>query len=173
MRTPGPDRRAGWMLAGLVLVLAGLTGMAPAPGGDVTARLGSITVSATGLWPGPGGTLTGSMQVSTSGQPSDQLDAAIAAGGAPVAVYHQLVDVGEVSDLADCGGLSPPADVVSQWLHYGPLMIPGHSGGAPAPPADATLTVRPVTSVPPGGTLAITLYFAHAGSVTFRLPIAG
>jgi hypothetical protein len=172
MRTPGPDRHVGWMLAGLGLVLAGLTGMASAPQGDVTARLGSITVSATGLWPGPGGTLTASLQVSTSGQASDQLDAAIAAGGAAVAVYHQLVDVGEVPDLAGCGGLSPPADVVSQWLHYGPLMVPGRFDGAPPAPADATLTVRPVTSVPSGGSLAITLYFAHAGPLTLRLPVA-
>jgi hypothetical protein len=171
MRLPGPGR-VGWTLAGLALVLTGLTGMAPDPPGDVTARLGSITVSATGLWPGPGGTLTASMRVSTSGQPSDQLDAAIAAGGAPVAVYHQLVDVGEISDLADCGGLSPPAGVVSQWLHYAPLMIPGRSGAGPPPPADATLTLRPAASVPPGGSLAITLYVAHAGPVTLRLPVA-
>jgi len=164
-------RRAGWTLAGLGLVLAGLTGMAPAPGGDVTARLGAITVSATELWPGPGGTLTASMQVSTIGRLSDQLDAAIAAGGAPVGVYHQQVDIGEVSDLADCGGVSPPAEVVDQWLHYAPLPVPGRAGGA-SPPADATITIKPVTTVASGAMLAVTLYFARAGSVMLRLPVA-
>jgi len=174
MRTPGPSlRRAGWTLAGAGLLLAGLAGAAPAPGtGDVIARLGPITVSATALRPGPGGTLTASVQVSTSGQPSDQLDAALAAGGLPVAVYHQRVAVGELTDLAACDGDSPPPGLVNQWLHYGPLLIPGRSGG-PSPPADATLTVQSAASVPAGDHLAITLYFAHAGSVTLRLLVTG
>ena len=174
MRTPGPSlRRAGWTLAGAGLLIAGLAGAAPAPGtGDVIARLGPITVSATALRPGPGGTLTASVQVSTSGQPSDQLDAALAAGGLPVAVYHQRVAVGELTDLAACDGDSPPPGLVNQWLHYGPLLIPGRSGG-PSPPADATLTVQSAASVPAGDHLAITLYFAHAGSVTLRLLVTG
>ncbi len=164
-------RRAGWTLAGLALILAGLTGTAPASGaGDVIARLGSITVNVSALRPGPSGMLTTSVQVTTSGQPSDQLDAAIAAGGAPVAVYHQQVSVGEIPDLTGCGGDIAPAGVVNHWLHYGPLLIPGRSGG-PSPPADATLTVQPVVALPAGGTLAITLYFAHAGSVTLHLPV--
>jgi hypothetical protein len=174
MKRPAPDvRRAGWMLAGVGLLLAGLAGTAPAPEAmTVTARLGPITVSGTALRPGPGGTLTTSVQVSTSGQLSDQLDAAIAEGGLPVAVYHQRVAVGELTDLASCDGDSPPPGLVNQWLHYGPLLVPGRSGG-PSPLADATLTVRPAASVPTGGILAITLYFAHAGSVTVRLPVAG
>ena len=77
--------RAGWTLAGLALVVAGLTGMARAPrDADAIARLGPITVSATALSPGPSGTLTASLQVSTAGPRPDQLDAAIAADGAPV-----------------------------------------------------------------------------------------
>ena len=58
--SPGQGlRRAGWTLAGLALLLAGLAGTAPASAaGNVTARLGSITVSATALRPGPAGTLT-------------------------------------------------------------------------------------------------------------------
>jgi hypothetical protein len=110
------------------------------------------------------------MQVSTSGQPSDQLDAAVAAGSA-VAVYHSLVSVGEISDLTGCGSEPPPPGVVSHWLHYGPLLVPGRSGG-PAPPADATLTVRPETSRPSGAKVAVTLYFAHAGSVVLELPVS-
>jgi hypothetical protein len=169
----GPGRRVrgvGWTLAGLALLLTGLAGAAPAPGaGDVIARLGPVTVSATALRPGPSGTLTTSVQVTTSGQPSDQLDAAIAAGGAPVAVYHRRVNVGEIPDLAGCGGDTPPG-VVDHWLHYGPLLVPGRSGG-PSSPADATLTVQPVGTPPAGGILAITLYFAHAGSVTLHLPV--
>ena len=164
-------RRAGGTLAGLALLLAGLAGMAPAPGaGDVISRVGGITVSATALHPGPSGTLTTSVQVTTSGQPSDQLDAAIAAGGAPVAVYHPRVRVGEIPDLAGCGGDIPPPGVADHWLHYGPLLVPGRSG-SPSPPADATLTVQPVPAVPTAGILAITLYFAHAGSVTVHLPV--
>ena len=164
-------RRAGWTLAGLALLLTGLAGAAPARGaGDVIARLGSITVSATALHPGPSGTLITSVQVSTSGQSSDQLDAVIAAGGAPAAVYHQRVNVGEIPDLASCGGQTPPPGVVDHWLHYGPLLVPGHSGG-PSPPADATLTVQPVAALPAGGILVLTLYFAHAGSVTLQLPV--
>ena len=163
--------RAGWTLAGLALLLAGLTGTAPASGaGDVTARLGPITVSATALSPGPAGTLTAGLQVSTSGQPSDQLDAAIAAGGAVVGLYHQQVYAGEIPDLTDCGGEDAPLGVVDQWLHYGPLLVPGRSGG-PAPPADATLTVQQAARLPADAILAITLYFAHAGSVTLQLPV--
>jgi len=173
-RSAGPGRRvtsAGCTLAGLALLLVGLAGTASAAGaGDVIAHLGPITVSATALRPGPSGTLTASVQVTTSGQPSDQLDAATAAGGAPVAVDHQRVNVGEIPDLASCDGDIPPPGVVDQWLHYGPLLVPGRSGG-PSPPAEATLTVQPVISVPATGTLAITLYFAHAGSVTVRLPV--
>jgi hypothetical protein len=174
VRFAGPGRRAasaGSTLAGIALLLVGLAGTTPAAGaGTVIARLGPLTVSATALRHGPAGTLTTSLQVTTSGQPSDQLDAAIAAGGAPVAVYHQRVNVGEIPDLASCDGDVPPPGVVNQWLHYGPLLIPGRSGG-PSPPAEAILTVQPVVSVPASGTLAITLYFAHAGSVTVRLPV--
>ena len=143
-RTTGPGRglrRSGLCLAELAL-LAALAGSAPAAGAnDIVARLGGITVSATALRPGPSGTLTASLQVTTSGQSSDQLDAAIAAGGAPVAVYHRRVSVGELPDLASCDGDNPPPGVVDHWLHYGPLLVSGRSGG-PSPPADATLTVQ-------------------------------
>lgn len=163
--------RAGLMLAGTVLVLAGLAGAAPARGaGDVIARLGPVTISAAALRPGPAGTLTTDMRMSTSGQASDQLDAAIAADGTAVAVYHRQVNVGEISDLTGCGTELPPPGIVDHWLHYGPMLVPGHSGG-PAPPAAAILTVPPDASRPAGPTLAITLYFAHAGSVILRLPV--
>jgi hypothetical protein len=152
------------------LALLGLAGAAPAPG-LVLARVGPVTVTATALAPGPGGTLTASVQVSTTGQPSDQLDAATAADGAPVAVYHQQVSVGELPDLSGCGAETPSPAVVGTWLHYGPLLIPGRSGGA-SPPAAATLTVQPGPALPPGTTLAITFYFARAGSVTLRLPVS-
>jgi len=176
---PGPrrgrTRRAGPLLAGTVLFaafLAGVTGSAPAHGaGDVSARLGPLTVSATALRPGPAGSLTTSIQVSSSGQPSDLLDAAIAAGGAAVAVYHQRVNVGEISDLTGCGTELPPPGIMDQWLHYGPLLVPGRFGG-PAPPADATLTVPPDASRTAGAPVVITLYFAQAGSVTLRLPVS-
>jgi len=169
---PGTAGRAGCVLAGLALLVAGLAGTAPAPAGtgDVTARAGPVTVTAGPLRPGAAGTLTTSVRVSTGAQPSDQLDAALAAGGAPVAVYHRQVSVGEIPDLAGCGGDTPPPGVVSEWLHYGPMLVPGLSGG-PAPPAQATLTVRPASPVPAGRTLAITLYFARAGSVTLSLPV--
>jgi hypothetical protein len=164
-------RRAGGALAGVALILAGLTGAAPAhASGAVLARLGPLTVSATALRPGPGGTLTTSLQVSTGGQASDQLDAAMAADGAAVAVYHQRVGVGELPDLSGCGAETPSPAVVDRWLHYGPLLIPGRSGGA-SPPAAATLTVQP-GAVSAGPVLAITLYFAQAGSVLLRLPVS-
>jgi hypothetical protein len=159
-------------LALAALALVGLVGASAAPGPDaVLARLGPITVSATALDPGPGGTLTASVQVSTSGQPSDQLDAATAADGAPVAVYHQQVSVGELPDLSGCGAETPSSAVVDTWLHYGPLLIPGRSGG-PSPAATATLTVQLDSAPPPGTSLAITFYFARAGSVTLRLPVS-
>jgi hypothetical protein len=164
-------RRAGGALAGLALILAGLTGAAPArASGAVLARVGQLTVSATALRPGPGGTLTTSLQVGTGGQASDQLDAAMAADGAAVAVYHQRVGVGELPDLSGCGAETPSPAVVDRWLHYGPLLIPGRSGGA-SPPAAATLTVQPGAG-PSGPTLAITLYFAQAGSVLLHLPVS-
>jgi hypothetical protein len=127
-------------------------------------------VSATALRPGPAGTMTTFIQVSTSGQPSDQLDAAVAAGSA-VAVYHAQVNVGEISDLTSCGSEPPPPGVVNHWLHYGPLLVPGHFGGL-APPADATLTVRPDTAWSFGANVAVTLYFAHAGPVVLQLPVS-
>ncbi len=159
------------LLAGLVLVLAGLAGSASAAGtGVVLARLGPLAVSASALQPGPSGTLTASVEVSTSGQASDQLDAAIAADGAAVAVYHQRVNVGELPDLAGCGAETPSSAVVDRWLHYGPLLIPGRSGGLSGPAA-ATLTV-PAGYGRPGATLAVTLYFAQAGSVRLLLPVS-
>ena len=165
----GP-RRAGWMLADLAL-LAALAGSAPAARADsVTAHVRAITVSATALHPGPSGTLTSSLQVSTSGQASDQLDAAITASGAVAAVYHQRVSVGAIADLASCDSGYPPPGVVDRWLHFGPLLIPGRASG-PSPPADATLTVQPAAPLPAGRVVAVTLYFAHAGSVTLRLPV--
>ena len=171
----GGARRAGLILVAsalLLALLAGVTGATPARGaGDVIARLGPLTVSATALHPGPAGTLTASMQVSTSGQASDQLDAAIADGAAVVTVYHRQVNVGEISDLTGCGTELPPPGIVDHWLHYGPLLIPGRSSG-PAPPADATLTVPPDAARPAGATLAITLYFAQAGPVVLRLPVS-
>ena len=112
------------------------------------------------------------MQVSTSGQPSDQLDAAIAAGGAPVAVYHQQVNVGELPDLAGCDGDSPSA---GRGGHTGSTTGRCWSRDAPAArprPRTATLTVQPGSALPPGRSLAITFYFAHAGSVTLRLPVS-
>jgi hypothetical protein len=87
-----------------------------------------------------------------------------------VAVYHRQVNVGEISDLTGCGIELPPPGIVDHWLHYGPLLVPGRSGG-PVPPADATLTVPSDASQPTGVTLAITLYFAHAGSVILHLPV--
>ena len=168
----GAGRRAGPVLAALALVLTGMAGAAPAPGpGAVLARLGPIRISATALRPGPAGTLTASLQVSTGGQPSDQLDAAVAADGAAVGVYHQRVSVGELPDLSGCGAETPPPGVVDRWLHYGPLLIPGRSGGS-SPPAIATLTVARGSSLAPGATLAITLYFAQSGSVLLRLPVS-
>jgi hypothetical protein len=161
-------------LALAALALVGLVGASAAPGPDtVLARLGPITVSATALVPGPGGTLTASVQVSTSGQASDQMDAATAADGAPVAVYHQQVNVGELPDLSGCGAETPSPAVVDTWLYYGPLLIPGRSG-SPSPPATATATLTvQLGSAPPSGTsLAITFYFARAGSVTLRLPVS-
>jgi hypothetical protein len=152
------------------LALLGLAGAAPAQG-TVLAQLGPVTISATALVAGMGGTLTANVQVSTSGQLSDQLDAATAADGAPVAVYHQQVNVGELPDLSGCGAETPSPAVVDTWLHYGPLLIPGRSGGA-SPPANATLTVQPGSALPPGTSLAITFYFARAGSVTLRLPVS-
>ncbi len=152
------------------LALLGLAGAAPARG-TVLVQLGPVTISATALVAGMGGTLTANVQISTSGQPSDQLDAATAADGAPVAVYHQQVNVGELPDLSGCGAETPSPAVVDTWLHYGPLLIPGRSGGA-SPPATATLTVQPGSALPPGTSLAITFYFAHAGSVTLRLPVS-
>ena len=152
------------------LALLGLAGAAPARG-TVLAQLGPVTISATALVAGMGGTLTANVQVSTSGQLSDQLDAATAADGAPVAVYHQQVNVGELPDLSGCGAETPSLAVVDTWLHYGPLLIPGRSGGA-SPPANATLTVQPGSALPPGTSLAITFYFARAGSVTLRLPVS-
>lgn len=162
-------RGAQWALAGLGLLVVG-SGAAPAPRtGHIVARLGPITISTTALRHGSSGTLTASLQVSTSGQSSDQLDAAIAGSGSPAGIYHQRVNVGEIADLTGCGGDLAPPGVVDHWLHYGPLLVPGRTG-APAQPASATLMVQQGIT-PARQTVAITLYFAHAGAVTVDLPV--
>jgi hypothetical protein len=160
---------AGSALAALGLLLTGPAGPAASGAGDVFARLGSLTVSATALRPGPSGTLTASVQVSTSGPHSDQLDAATAAGGGTVALYHEQVSLAEVPDLTSCGGGTVPLMVVERWLHYGPLPVPGQSRD-PAPPVDATLTVQPAAPVA-SKTLTITLYFAGGGVMPLNLPV--
>ena len=165
-------RRAGWALAGVVLIAAGVLGTARAPGaaGDVTARLGPITVRATALRPGAAGTLTAGLLVTTTGRAADQLDAAIA-GGVPVGVYHEVISLTDLpQELASCGGVVPPSGVVDQWMHYGPLVVYGTSSGTSAP-AEATLSVPRGGTVPAGGIEAITLYFAHAGALVLRLPV--
>jgi hypothetical protein len=60
--------------------------------------------------------------------------------------------------------------VVDHWLHYGPVLIPGRSGGLSGP-ALATLTV-PAGYGRVGSAMVITLYFAQAGSVRLRLPVS-
>jgi hypothetical protein len=160
---------AGLALASLGLLLAGPAEPAASVTSNVTARLGPLTVSATALRPGPSGTLTASVRLSTNGQRSDQLDAAIAAGGGTVAVYHEQVSLAEVPDLTGCGGDATPLPVLEHWLHYGPLQVPGRSAG-PAPAVAATLTVRPVTPIA-GKTLTVTLYFAGGGVLPLDLPV--
>jgi hypothetical protein len=168
----GRGRRAGaagLALAATGLLLAGSGERAASGAGDVIARTGPLTVTATALRPGPGGTLTASVQLSTSGPRRDQLDAVLAPGGGTVALYHEQVSLAEVPDLTGCGGDAPPLPVVENWLHYGPLPVPGRSAG-PGPRADATLTVRPATRVA-GPTLTVTLYFANGGVLPLTLPV--
>jgi hypothetical protein len=152
------------------LLLAGPGEPAASGTGDVIARLGRLTVSATALRPGPSGTLTASVQLSTSGQRSYQLDAVTAAGGGTVALYHEQVSLAEVPELTGCGGDAAPLPVIKRWLHYGPLQVPGQSGG-PVPPVNATLTVQPAAPVA-GQTLTLTLYFADGGVLSLTLPVS-
>ncbi len=172
--TPGRTIRSSplwtrWMLAALLLV--GVTSRAaPATAPRmVVARAGTITVSATFLHTGPSRTLTSDLHVTTASVASDQLDAALAGGNTPVAIYHRQVSVGEIPDLASCDGDLPSPGVIAGWLHYGPLLVPGRSA-APVPPADATLTI-PAGGPFPGKSLGVTLYFANAGPLTVELPL--
>ena len=157
------------MLAALVLVSGATLGGPPAGAGQVVGRVGAITVTASSLHPGPSDTLTGQLGVSTRAAASDQLDAALAAGDAAVGVYHQQVSVGEISDLAGCDGDQPSPPTLDEWLHYGPLLVPGRAYG-PSPAALGTLTVGP-GGVGEARSLAITFYFAHAGQVTLDVPV--
>jgi hypothetical protein len=171
--------KAGWRLGrpGLALMLTALvalTGTGAAAGqttgdGQVVGRVGAITVTASSLHPGPSGSLTGSLRLITTAAASDQLDAALAAGRGAVGVYHQQVSVGEISDLAGCDGSLPPRLTVADWLHYGPLLVPGRAYG-PSPPASGTLMVG-TPSVSPASRLAITFYFARAGQLTLDVPV--
>jgi hypothetical protein len=87
-------------------------------------------------------------------------------------VYHEVISLTDMpDDLASCGGVAPPPAVVRQWMHYGPLVVYGTASGSPAV-ADATLTVPPDGAARPGGTVAVTLYFARAGSLVVRLPVS-
>jgi hypothetical protein len=161
---------AGLALATLGLLLAGPAEPTASGTDGVVARLGALTVSATALHLGPSGTLTASVQLSTSARRSDQLDAAIAAGGGTVALYHQQVSLAEVPDLTGCGGGATALPVIERWLHDGPLLVPGQSAG-PAGPVDATLTVQPVAPVA-GKSLTVTLYFAGGGVLPVTLPVS-
>jgi hypothetical protein len=162
-------RRVGWLLAGL-LVVGGATRAAPAAGAShVVGHVGAVTVTATSFQPGRDDTLTSDLRVTTSSPGSDQLEVALAAGDTAVGVYHQQVSVGEIPGLASCDGDLPSQLTVNQWLHYGPLLVPGSSYG-PAPPATAILTV-PSAAVSVDGGLAVTMYFAHAGPLTLDLPV--
>ena len=160
---------AGLALAATGLLLAGSGERAASGAGDIVARMGPLTVTATALRPGPAGALIASLQLRTSGQRSDQLDAVLAAGGGTVALYHEQVSLAEVPDLTGCGGDAASLPVVEHWLHYGPLPVTGRSAG-PAPPVDATLTVQPVTQVA-STTLTVTLYFANGGVLPLTLPV--
>lgn len=166
-------------------MLAGLAGLAvlsgpgranlPARAGQATGaaqavgQVGAITVTVSSLHPGGATTLTGNLRLATSGPASDQLDAALADGDAAVGVYHRQVSVGEISDLASCDGDLPSPVTVSQWLHYGPLLVPGRAYG-PSPPATATLTIGTGGVLAPRS-VAITFYFAHAGQLTLAVPV--
>jgi hypothetical protein len=63
------------------------------------------------------------------------------------------------------------AVVVNRWLHCGPLLIIGRSGG-PSRPAHATLTGAAGRRPLARGPWRSPLYFSHAGSVTLRLPVS-
>jgi hypothetical protein len=160
------------MLAGLVLIGGATSAAQSGSANDVVARLGSLTVTASGLHPSPSHDFTSRLRITTSGMASDQLDAALAPGDAAVGVYHQQVNVGEIPDLASCDGDIPAAGIVDNWLHYGPLLVPGRSSG-PSPPASATLAVPIGGAISVGNTVAVTLYFAHAGQVVLHLPVEG
>jgi hypothetical protein len=114
--------------------------------------------------------LTSQLQVTTRAVASDQLDVALAANDTAVGVYHQRVSVGEIPDLASCDSQVPPPSVVDHWLHYGPLLVPGRSSG-PASPASAVLTLAAGGAVSVGSTVAVTLYFSHAGKLILDLPV--
>jgi hypothetical protein len=160
------------MLTGLALVVSAAQATPAGGAPRVVSRVGAITATATSLHPGPAATLISDLQVTTTAQASDQLDAAVAPGDAAVGVYHRQVSVGEIPDLASCDGDLPAPSVVDHWLHYGPLLVPGRAS-APAPPANATLTVDTGGRVPTGGKMAVTLYFAAGGPVTLDLPVHG
>jgi hypothetical protein len=160
---------AGLALAAVGLLLAGPAEPAASGTGDVIARLGPLTVSATALRPASSGILTASLRLSMSGRRSASLDAATAADGGTVALYHEQVSLAEVPDLTGCGGDTAPLPVVEHWLHYGPLQVPGASAGQTSP-VNVTLTVQPVTQ-DPGQTLTVTLYFAGGGVLPLNLPV--
>jgi hypothetical protein len=157
------------LLVGLVLFSTATEDAPGASASQVVGRVGTITVTATSLRPGASDALTSDVHITTAGAASDQLDAALAAGDTAVGVYHQQVSVGEISDLASCDGERPSQLTVEQWLHQGPLLVPGRAYG-PTSPASGTLTV-PAAGVPTRGSLAVTLYFAHSGQLTLDLPV--
>lgn len=168
--------RYGRPLAASVAVAAamwgGLTAATPlATSGLIHARTHDVTVTARPLRPAPDGTLTEALEISTGASSADQLDAVTADNGSTIALYHAKVSVGELPDLASCGGGTPSPAVVDDWLHYGPLLVPGRGSG-PAQRAEATLTVSPAGTAPiPGTKVAITLYFADAGPLRVDLPV--
>lgn len=166
-------RSAMWRVclwAGLAVLLAAPAAAAAPVRAAAVARIGALTLQVGPLVGGPSGSMRADVSVSNAGHDADELDATIAPTGA-AAVYHARVSVGELPNLAGCGGEIPSAQVVETWLHYGPMLVPGHANGA-ASPAHATLTLDQAPVLKPGQPLAITFYFAHAGAVTVRVPVA-
>lgn len=168
----GSARRVAGCVAVVAVMWGGLTAATPVSATTgVVARLGDLTVAASPLRPAADGTLTATLHVSTQASASNHLDAATAADGATVTIRHQQVSVGELPDLAGCGGDPPPPAAVDRWLHEGPLLVPGQASGH-ARPAEATLTVSPDAVSPAAARkVAVTLYFADGGALVVALPV--
>ncbi len=157
------------VVAVVVVPLAGLAvAREGALSGSVTGHAGPITITVSPLRAEASGQLTSELTVTNRGRTSDELDTAIANGGAPVSLAHDPSGGPNAYDV--CGGVAASAGDLQRWMRDGPLLVPNPLVGRGFS-ARATVWLNEPRSMRSGDELKVTFYFARAGPVSVEIPV--